>query len=84
MLARLIASAMCAVILSGCGESYETLDVEMAAIPENPNDPGWRAEFQKAADTKCNGGALVSDEPLRFTSSVNGRQPFMSGLYTCR
>jgi len=53
-------------------------------VYENPNDPGWRAEFQKAADTKCNGRALVSDEPLRFTSSVNGRPPFMSGLYTCR
>jgi hypothetical protein len=85
MLARpWITAVGLAICLSACSGAYETLDVEMAAIPENPDDPGWRLLFQAAADAKCNGSALVSDEPLRFTSRINGRPPVMSGLYKCK
>jgi hypothetical protein len=73
------------LVLAGCTQTtFETLDVEMGAIPENPADPEWRAIFQKGANERCGGRAEVANESLVFTAPIDGQPAKMSGRYRCK
>ena len=73
------------LLLAACAPtSWETLEVELTVIAENPADPEWRDIFQEAANARCVGPANVSDDALTFTAPIDGHPPTMSGRYRCK
>ena len=72
------------LVLLGCSNHFETLEVEMSAIPENAADPKWRTVFQRAADARCNGIAVIENVPLVFSAGLAVQPPTMSGRFKCK